>query len=155
MPRKSHKRPALTYEHFIFELGEWEPSYSVGVNHSKLNDDPYSEHVSIELRASCIFPAKLVGRAVVVRLWGDRQFLAPKIREYDKGWMPRCIGVLDMRPQRSEFNTSLPHDALWGLIATLPSGRLRYLLLYGYSLKRGQSLCQSIDFQQSVNLDDY
>jgi hypothetical protein len=102
-----------------------------------------------------IFPAKFAGRVIVVRLWGDRQFLTPKIRECEKDWMPRCIGVLDMRPERSEYNTSLPNDALWGLIAALPTGRLRYLLLYGYSLKRGQSLCQSIDFQQSVNLDDY
>lgn len=152
---KRRKQPTPSMQHFIFEIKEWKPSYLFSIDHSRYRDGPFSEHVGIELEASCIFPEDLVARNVMFHVAGKRDCLEPEILRHDPDWKPRCVGLLELPPERGTFLTSVPHESLAVLLIALAHGLLRFILLYGPPLSRRKSLCSSIEWASSVNLEDY
>jgi hypothetical protein len=58
-------------------------------------------------------------------------------------------------PTAGRFYASIPHDSLAGFMTAMAHGLYRYILLYGPPLVRGKSLCNSLDFKRTIDVDDY
>jgi len=155
MPRKKTARSEITYQQSIFEMNDWWPDYLFGLEHDKHEPDLYREHAAIIISGTCVFPRERSGAKTLLRFVGERDIQKPAVLKYEKNWRPLGIGVLEMRGERREYYGHLPYDAIWGLCSALAADRLRFVLLYGPSLKRGISRTTSISFQRSVDLDDY
>jgi hypothetical protein len=152
--KKSEPRPE-TPECFIFEIGAWEPGYIFSVDSGKHRSAPYSEHVLLEIDATCVFPEKLAGREIRVSISGQRDCLNPFAYRQDKDWVPRCIGLLELPPAGGRFYTSVPHDSIAALTVSLAHRMYRYILLYGPPLGRSKSLCSSMQFERTVDFENY
>jgi hypothetical protein len=154
MPRSKRVQSRPTQaEYFVFEIQTWEPDYSLSVNHSRLERDPYWEHTKIGIGGICIWPKNLVGRTAHFDLVGKRDQLTPD--KDDPDWKPRCVGELDMRQPEGRFYTFIPNDSMTYLLSGLAHGQFRIIEVYGPTLKRGKSLCTSIDLKQTINLEEY
>lgn len=152
---KKQKPVRETAECYIFRIDAWKPGYIFSVDSSTHRAGPYSEHLGLEVDATCVFPGKLTGREVQISLAGRRDCLSPFAYQQDVEWVPRCIGALEFPPSGGKFYTSVPHDSVAALTVSLAHHMYRYILLYGPPLSRGRSLCFSMQFEKSVNLDDY
>jgi len=113
------------------------------------------EHSGLELEGSCVHPQIFVGRRVAFRVWTRRDCRQPDIFKRDPEWTPRCVGQLELPPSIGRFYMSVPHESFPSLLTGLAAGLFRFILLWGLPLCRGQSPCQSVQWAQSVNLEDY
>lgn len=158
MPRaKSRRRKSAApeFQTYLFEVKEWEPTYSLSVNHDRREDKPYSEHVTIHFVAPCIFPLPLAGRLIDFHFFGERDHMRPLIFQRDPDWRPLCVGSLEFRPEQGNFYSSVPLENLPFILTAFAHGKFRFVSLWGPTLKRNKSLCTSMSFEQSVNLDEY
>ena len=156
MARMSRKKiPVETYQTYIFEIVDWEPSYLLSLNSGKHDDRLYWESLGVRISAKCVFPTKYAGLPSEIHLFGDRNMLNPEILKYDKEWKPRCVGSLRVEAAEMHYDAALPHDLMPSLLAMLRAERSRYVLLHGETVRRGKSLCRSFEIQRAVNLDDY
>ena len=140
--------------HFVFEIQKWEPSYTLSVADRRDRDGPYHETVLIELETACVLPKKLAGKKVTIDVFGKRNAFDSASHLHDPMWNARWMGLLDMLRSEGAFYTSMPHDSLPLLLASLAHGLFRYVLLWGPALSRGKSFCTSIEWKRSVDLEE-
>ena len=149
------RKPKPTYEMYIFEIRDFEPSYRLSVNHTKLDHAPYHEHVSVTFQAVCIHPPKVAGRTARFDLVAERNVFEPWAWKEDNDWRPRCVGLLELPPSGGRFYVAMPNDSLSWVLAALGQGAFHYVSLWGPALSRGKSLCQSVEFHQTIDLSEY
>ena len=94
--------------------------------------------------------AKLAGMTHALHFWGDRG-LPPEPSE----WKASCLAPFDVWHGRGQLLLALRHEAAWHLAAALAGGWLRYLLLWGPPLKRGETLGRSVEFKRTIDLGYY
>jgi hypothetical protein len=148
------KGPENPYRSYIFEVAAWEPYYSYSLNDGRLHPGPYREHLELGLVGQGLALAKAAGRTVELTFFGSReeaQFLKDPPRS---DWKPLCVGTITLRGERADFLGSIPVDALWGVVAALPSGTLRFVDMYGEPLIRGTAKIRSITFCRDIDPDD-
>ncbi len=64
MPRrKKSKTQQGEHRLFMFEIKEWEPSYSFLLNRQKYADTDYSEYAEFIFKRVCIYPDDFAGRS--------------------------------------------------------------------------------------------
>jgi len=153
-PKRKGREPEVV-EAFILEIGELRPSYLLSVNSHKYRETAFSEHMGIDIDAKCVFPEKLVGRTATITLAARRDSLTPEAFKEDSDWIPNCIGALELTAEGGRFYTDVPHESFGALATSLAQGLLRFVVLYGTPLKRGRTLCSSMQLEHSVNLEDY
>jgi hypothetical protein len=144
-----------TYEMYIFEIRTFAPSYSLSVNRMKFDHSPYREHVSVTFEGVCIHPKRMIGRVTRFDLVGDRSVFEPWEWRQDKDWRPNCVGLLELPPTGGRFYVAMPNDSLAWVAAALGQGAFNYVSLWGPALSRGKSLCQSVEFHQTIDLTEY
>lgn len=157
MPRKRRSRPKAwvnPFRSYIFRIASWEPAYHLAVNDGRLHPGPYWEHAAIELTGECLAPAKVAGRTGRLTFMGRREQSRELEQPPDSDWKPLGVGTLTIRGERTEFLGSIPFDALWGLIAVLPTGTLRFVDLYGERQRYGGAKIRSIRFCRELDPDD-
>ena len=155
-PTKKRGRPRTQpMECYVFEIGEWKPSYILSVNRQRDRTGAFYEHIDIEIQTLCIYPKKLAGRSAQFTLSGQRNCLTPTAYQRDPDWIPNCVGLLELPPTRGRFYTAVPHESLSALITPLIHRLFHFVLLFGPPLSRGASLCSSMQFEQTVDLEDY
>lgn len=151
----TNKAREVLFESFIFEIRGCAPTYILSVNSARYRDTALSEHLGVDIAAECIFPEKLAGRTAMITLAARRDSLTPEAFKEDSDWVPNCIGALELAPGRGRFYTDVPHES-FGVLTTLLAQRLlRFVVLYGSPLKRGRSLCSSMQIEHAINLEDY
>jgi len=153
--KRARSRQITQPHYFIFEIGEMRPTYILSVDHDRYRKHSYSEHAGIEFDGNCVFPKNLEGRSVSFILAGQRDFLTPEAFKQDQSWKSRCVGALEVKPDRAAFYAAVPHESLPFLATLFTRREARYALLYGEPLSRGKSLCVSMQLEKSVNLEDY
>lgn len=153
--KRGRRKEAAMPEYFIFEIGDAKPHYSLSVDHDKYRAASYREFAGLDFQASCMFPPKLAGRAVSFSLMGERNCLIPEAFKRDSSWKPRCVGALEIRPDRGDFYANVPHESLSFLTALFVRREARFVVLYGEPLSRGKSLCTSMHLEKTINLEDY
>jgi len=153
--KRARSKQTVQPQYFIFDIGEIRPTYILSVDHDRYRESSYSEHAGIEFQAVCVFPKRLTGRSVLFNLAGQRGCLTPEAFKRDSSWKPRCVGALEIRPDRGLFYSAVPHESLPFLTTLFVHGEVRFVVLYGEPLSRGKSLCSSVQLEKAVNLEDY
>jgi hypothetical protein len=141
---KSRKKE---YEHFVFEIKEWEPDYTFSVNLRADKPGNYSEFVEIKLEAICIEPKKCAGAASRFILSGRRDCFPGEGPPLDK--REKWLGELRLSPKDGSYYGIIPHESTAAIISALSSKQLGCIVLRGAPLYRGSSWCQSIDLVAS------
>jgi hypothetical protein len=155
MAPRSRKAPPPAFESYIFEITSFAPSYGLSVEHRKYADGPWWEHAEIEIDATCLFPASLAERTATFTLVADREFWTPYDWQKDHAWRPNGVGLLEVSPTQGRFYAPIAFESMPGLLTAMAHGLYRYILLYGPPLKRRKSLCTSIRFSRTIDLQNY
>ncbi|KJS42457.1 MAG: hypothetical protein VR70_02005 [Rhodospirillaceae bacterium BRH_c57] len=87
-----------------------------------------------------------------MRLLGNREMDREMASSRPSGSPPHGVGTLTIRGTRQrDFLGSLPTSAIFGLLPSLESGRLKFVHLHGEKLYRGSAsisylqLCRSLE----------
>lgn len=147
------KRESCTY---VIEIIDWDFSYMLSVNNNKkFLDGPYWEHTDLEMRGNIVYPEKLVGKEINVTIMADRMKarIMAKPEDYDQ-FEPKAVGGLTIRGKQSEYLGSVPFDAYQTLCPMLSAGKIKYLVLHGHALYRGDADIRSISFQEHYGPED-
>jgi len=139
---KSHKKE---YEHFVFEIKEWEPDYTFSVNLRADQRGNYSEHIEIKLEATCIEPEKCAGAKSRFILSSRRHCFPSEVKLLPLDEREKWVGELHLSPKEGSYYGRIPHESAAAIISALSSKRLGCVVLRGAPLHRGSSWCQSID----------
>jgi hypothetical protein len=155
MARKAAKPKPVMPVHYVFEIAGFEPTYMLSVNPRRDDDKPWWEHLSLEFATVCRLPERLAERPATFQLVADREFWTPYAWRRDHDWRPLGVGLLEISPMAGRFYASIPNDSMPTFMTAMAHGLYRYVLLYGPPLKRGKSLCTSLDFRRAIDFDDY
>lgn len=151
--KKSAKREEWTY---VIEIKDWDFSYSLAVNRMRdMIEGPYWEHTDLEVKGNIVRPEKLADREIVATIMADRREtrVLNKPEDYDQV-EPKAVGGLTIRGKQSEYLGSVPFDAYQTLCSMISTGKIKYLVLSGQSLYRGDADIRSISFQAHFGPED-
>jgi hypothetical protein len=150
---KSTKRETCSY---IFEIKDWEFSYSFAVNHNKnIIEGPFWEHTDLKVKGKLAHPEKLKDKEIEVTIMGSRREtrVVNKPEDYDSA-EPKAVGTITIRGKQSELLCWVPFDAFQMLCSMLNAGRIKYLILTGQSLYHGSADIRSMCFQEHFGPED-
>ncbi len=153
--KRRRRQPVEEDQSFIFRIEDWEPSYSFGLNNSRLFDGPYWEHLELSLNGVFLSPERAKDRRAIVTLLADRDKARAVTDPAGCDWKPVCVGTLVIRGDRTGYLGSLPYDSTWGLMSALSCGAIRMLVLHGKALYRGKSEIWTMHFDRDVDPDDW
>ena len=152
MPRKkARKSRAADHQLLVFEIKEWEPSYSFSLNRSEDAESDYSEYAELHLNTACIYPDAFAGRTASM-IFSSRRglFEKPDPRRDDRD-KPADVGLLNLPPSGGSFYAGVPHDTVPYLMSAIALERFRYVMIAGPSLKRSHSLATEIYFSRTAD----
>ena len=148
MPRKKQRKGQEgEYRLLMFEIKEWEPSYSFSTNRQKYAETDYSEHAELHFKTVCIYPEKFAGRSASMIVSSRRDLLVPPDPRRDPRDKPTNIGLLELPPSGGSFYGGVPHETMSFLLSGLVADRFRYVTLSGNSLPRGAFFITDLGFQ--------
>lgn len=102
--RKIRRRPGEPeYQSYILRIEDWEPSYSVGLNHSRHFERPCWEHLDLSLKGVFLSPAKVKDRRATLTLLADRCETLAVTDPASCERKPLCVGTLTVRGDRTEY----------------------------------------------------
>jgi hypothetical protein len=133
------------YEHFVFEIREWEPEYSFSVNLRGDQPGNYSEFVEINFDGACIEPSRFAGAATHFILSSRRRCFPDDAKLLRLDERQKWLGELCLSPKKGSYYGPIPHESMATIISALSSKRFGYVILRGGPLRRGSSWCESID----------
>jgi hypothetical protein len=148
MPRrKKSKDRQGEYRLLMFEIKEWEPSYSFSLNREKYADTDYSEYAELHFQTLCIYPDSFAGRSASMILSSRKDLLVPPDPRRDLRDKPTEIGLLKIPPSGGNFYGGVPHETMSFLLSGLVAQRFRYMTLSGNTLQRSAFICTELGFQ--------
>jgi hypothetical protein len=150
MASKKRGKPRVEYETSVFEIKEWEPSYTLSVTARKEDPESYSEYIELHLETSCIEPKKFAGRVAGMILSSRRGFHTLK-RDFDAGSQLDSIGFLTLRPAGGSFYAGIPQETMEFLAHALAVGKLRYVMLTGSTFVRSESKITSLHMMRTLD----
>jgi hypothetical protein len=156
--KKRPKRPSKRRQHqsYIFRIDSPATSYSLGVDSGRrLAGGPYREHHDLTIDGTLVFPEELSGRQGKLIFLGDRRTTRELDHPEESRLEPLCVGTLTIWGQTTNYLGSLPHDAIWPVLAAMASGHFRMIVLSGESLSRGNAKIQSVYFEHNLNPEDW
>ena len=68
---------------------------------------------------------------------------------------PKAVGALVIRGKQRDFLGSVPFDILQSICFMLQHGKIKFLVLSGQSLYRGNADIKSIYFEKNYNPEDW
>jgi len=145
----------MVYQSYVFEINDWEPTYSFGLDRAYHRKGPYIEYLELSLSSTLIAPTKLKGRGATILLLASRRDVQRLERPDSDNQEPIGVGELTIRGDRMEYLGGLPYDAVWGMAAALAAGRIQMCVLRGIALKRGKAKIESAHFEREVDLEEW
>lgn len=152
MARKRSRRKVEEHEAYDGEIIDWEVGYSISGDDPFDTGRPFQEYSDLTLKVRLLWPEKHAGTEIEVRLLGDRRMDREMASSRPSGAPPYSIGTLTIRGSRQrDFLGSIPTSAIFGLLPSLESGRLKFVHLHGQKLYRGSAsisylqLCRSLE----------
>ena len=151
--RKQSKREACSY---VIEIRDWEFSYSFALPWRKnAIEEPYWEFTDIKVKGKLVHPEKFVDREIDVTVMTDRWKTRVLTKPDDcRQFEPKAVGGLTIRGKESNFLGSVPFDAFQMLCSMMNAGKIKYLVLDGQSLYRGDTDIRSMRFQEHFGPED-
>jgi hypothetical protein len=116
---------------------------------------PYLENTEIKITGRLLAPKKLEGREIEIRIIGDRGIV--DIIEHPQKCLekPKGIGSLTIRGKQSEAICFIPFYAVHSLCFLLHAGKLKFLVLNGQQLYRGNADVRAISFEKEYKHEDW
>jgi len=149
------RRPKEEYTTFVVEVVDWELPYSFSINHdSKHYPSPYTEHLHLQIKGIFREPKKHDGKEIDLTFIGERDII-PEINDQSSANKPNRVGTINMRGEYRRFIGSIPFDSLQIIAPMLESKRLRYVVLHGSSLFRGEAATRSIRFFKDYDPEEW
>jgi hypothetical protein len=144
---RAKKRPALTYEEFVFHIRAPSLSYSFSIQHDRRRREwqPFEERQSIHFVTECIWPDRFKGREGKATLWPEPALVDHKLLGDDDVWR-KWIGYV--RATKTVFETAiwLPPLVCLRLGEAMASGLVRSMLTNGLIETRGMNRVTSASF---------
>lgn len=148
--KKRRRKPREATVYYVFEINDWEWSFSFGINTMKDERDPYMDFRHLHLRTKLMRPSKLsVSESELVFL--PRDDLKQAGRERDQ---PKAVGSLELYRGNLRGLFSIPSDVLSLLLQMLTANRLRFAVLQGAKLRYGHTMVQSFRLEMTIGADD-
>lgn len=150
---KSPKRQEVTY---CIEIENWEMPYSFSIPPRKdIVEGPFWEHACLRISGKLLHTEKLVGKDIKVYIIMDRRYTTVLESPEKFSKEPERIGTLTIRGENREYLGSLPFDAMQTICHLLQGENIKYVMLGGPSLYRGESAIRSIYFEKDYNPEDW
>jgi hypothetical protein len=151
--KKPPKREEWTY---VIEIKDWDFSYMFSIN--KMRDrieGPFWEHTDLEVKGRLSHPENLKDKEIDVTVMATRRDarIMNKPEDYDQ-CEPKAVGTLTIRGKYSELLCWVPFDAFQMLCSMLNAGKIKYLILYGAALYRGDAAIRSMTFQEHYDTEE-
>jgi hypothetical protein len=143
------------FEIYSIEIIDYEPSYSVSVDHLKaINPDPISEHAELNITGKLLAPSKVAGKILSVRIMGSRHTLYALQHPNEVSRDIERVGELEIRGSHAEFIGFAPVDMLSYLSSCLHTQKLRYIDLFSEPLHYGKAKVTSFHFSEKKEPDE-
>jgi hypothetical protein len=150
-PRKRKRgRPRDETIHYLFEIKEWDWSFTFGMNLMRHRDDPYMDYRHLQLRGNLIRPAKLTTDGVDITLLPEHGLNEDKRERHE----PKSVGSLRLYRGAMSGLLSMPSDALASVLQMVIADRLRYAALSGDQLRYGHAAIRSYSLDMKIDDDD-
>ncbi len=149
--KKSRKSRPADHQLLIFEIKQWEPSYTFAVNRMPDREGEYSEHAELRLDTVCVYPDQFAGRTATITASSRRELFDRRTKFLRKEERPDSLGLLELKPSGGSFYAGVPHDSLPFIVSALVAGQFRYVMLAGPSLKRSHSLSTELYFTRTAD----
>ena len=140
---KGPKKPE--HEEFLFEIHSASHGYTFALQLQSKESDPFWEHQTLELVATCVRPDRYSGRSVRLRIRGDRD-LAERDRQRRMEGI-KGVGYMEIKGARFDVVGAVPFDACWHIGQAVSAGSVRYLRTGGERPYRGDALFKSLAFE--------
>lgn len=154
--RKKAKSPKRQEVSYCIEIEKWEMPYSFSIPPRKdIVEGPFWEHATLRISGKLLHPEKLVGKDINVYIIMDRRYTTVLESPEKFSQEPERIGTLTIRGDHREYLGSLPFDAMQTICLLLQGENIKYVMLGGPSLYRGESAIRSIHFDKVYNPEDW
>ncbi|TWB56131.1 hypothetical protein FBZ92_113125 [Nitrospirillum viridazoti] len=153
---KRRRSPAKSeMQSYIAQIDDHGLDYLLAVGDEPKPARPYREYATLLLNLRFIAPSSIAGRQIEAHLLGNRDIDKSLDADKDGEFIPRCVGTLTLRANKSGYLGSLPMSVLWNLIPAITSKKVMYVVFHGTPLYRGEAVIQSIYFRSKVDLDEW
>lgn len=152
--KKKKGRPVKEFCIYYIEIMDYEPSYSVSVDHLKdINPDPISETAALNITGKLLAPSKVAGKFLSIRIFGSRNALYALEHPNEVSAEIDSIGTLEIRGKHAEFVGFAPSDMMSYLSSCLHAYKFRYIDLFSEPLHYGKAKVTSFHFSAKKETD--
>jgi hypothetical protein len=148
-------RAKETFRIYSIEVIDYEPSYSISVDHLKeINSDPISERAELRITGKLIDPEKVAGKILSLRIIGSRNTQYAMQHPDEVRSDIERVGTLEIRGKHAEFIGFVSIDVLAYLASVLHAQKVRYIDLFSEPLHYGKAKVTSFHFAEKKSFDD-
>lgn len=129
--------------HYVMQIDNWDWSFSYGVNRISYFTDLYADYRHLNVSGKLLRPKKVAGDTIQITFVMNRSAekldltqANPEVRKHLDAF---GIGALHSRKGKSESVLPMPADALQPNLAMFIAGKMRFVVLDGSEISRGQA----------------
>jgi hypothetical protein len=138
------------YVRYLVAIGNWDWSYSFGLDGRKDSIDLYMEHRHLIIGGRLLHPANPSIKSVELCLLPRHEL----DRERRKDDQPTAIGSLEVVNGKLTALLPIPKDSLTPIMLMLAADRFRFADLGGAKLRNRRSLVTSFSLETHIDEDD-
>ena len=153
--RRASARPGFV-EYYV-QIDSWEACVGLGVGYPRLPLGPYHSSYSIDFWGRFLTPEKAFGATIHITLYPDWE-VSQALREKPRFSEPaERVGFLTGVKKHGRPWATLkgPLDWFSGIFTLLSTERIRFLIMSGNPLLRGEAILRNWDFIRALNSDDH
>ena len=109
----------------------------------------------MSVRGTIVSPENVQGRQGTLTFLADRRITRDLDNPIESRSQPIAVGTLTIWGGTTSYLGSLPHDALWHLLALLTHGEIQMLALHGETLYRGSAKILNVHFEREIDPKDW
>ena len=109
----------------------------------------------MSVRGTIVSPENVQGRQGTLTFLADRRMTRDLDNPIESRSQPMAMGTQTIRGGTTGHLGSLPHDALWNLLALLTRGEIQMLTLHGETLYRGRAKILNVHFEREIDPKDW
>jgi hypothetical protein len=145
----------LEFQSYIFRVENPEVSYGLSIDRKGVTEGPYWEHLELSVLGTIVSPEKVQGRQGTLTFLADRRITRDLDNPIESRSQPIAVGTLTIWGGTTSYLGSLPHDALWHILALLTRGEIQMLALHGETLYRGSAKILNVHFEREIDPKDW
>jgi hypothetical protein len=138
------------YVRYIVAIGNWDWSYSLGLDDRKDSMDPYLEYRHLRIDGKLLHPKLPSVETVELHLMPRGDLDQDRLKD-DR---PSAVGSLRVDSGRLTVLLPIPKDSLTPIMQMLIADRFRFVDMGGAKLRHRQALVSSFSLETHIDADD-